>query len=75
MTEEEKLKLVSELKFYPEHYPCQPKGGQQVAMSPKGVRITHEDLNISIYVGCLRTQMENKRIAVELFRQALDLIN
>lgn len=74
LSKEEIEKVMKEIEFTPEHYPCQPKGGQHVAMSPRGVRITHIEMGLSIHVGFLRTQMENRAAALLLFEQALTLL-
>jgi protein subunit release factor A len=74
MTKEQTDEIMKGVIFTPEHCACQPKGGQQVAISPRGVRIHHEEIGIAVFFGEFRNQMENRAAALLLFEQALTLI-
>lgn len=50
------------------------KGGQSVSISSRSMILIHEDLDITISIGCSRSQSRNKEICLILFDLALENI-
>jgi len=65
MTREEIDKILSELKW--EVWPYRPYGGQQVNTYPRGVKVYHPDLSVQVCMSEMRTQMDNQKVAREMF--------
>lgn len=67
ISKEQRAEIMSGCKFKPSHTSEEIHGGQQVAMSPKGVILTHPDFSVTIFMNEYRTQSENKAAAEAMF--------
>ena len=46
-------------------------GGQQVSIVTATVKVTHKPSSISVTIGIHRSQLKNKRVAIEMIEWAL----
>lgn len=65
-----RIKESIEIEAYPWN-----KGGQNVAVIPKGVRLISNELGIELCIAYSITQHENREIATRLFDQLLTIIS
>lgn len=54
-----------------ETVPVRPKGGQQVGIIPSRVQVTHKPTGIIASCGTERSQMKNKKIALDMIEYGL----
>lgn len=69
LTPQEIQQLRDSAKF--EVYPWN-KGGQNVAVVPRGIKLIQEDLGIEICVNSSRNTLENRRLAGIMFEALLE---